>query len=364
MNRSMKTVNKIPVYLISFLFLISAAGCRSTEKASIMPVMNNTVNLKPTERTIVVAESRDLDEFLNVKALISYDETEELSFKISNYKLKTIYVSRDEHVEEGQLLADLDSSDLEFQLKLRQIDLQRVQLRYDKVQNEPDNEYSDKDTELASLKLDMESIQLDMDHIKDQIEKTKLKAPFSGVINFINTVQPGTMILAYDKIMTICKPDSIILESEVLNPYVSNIDLSGIETGMKVVLIYGSKETRTEIPATITEIVNTDPGVVGNPNRILSESPPFRVYIKPDGYYPDKLVVDRTVVLSINMRTLKNAVVLPKTAIHGFGQDFLVKVVKGDKVVTRRVITGYQDNEEEIVVITSGLLAGESVLMK
>jgi hypothetical protein len=82
----MKIVNKIPVYLISFLVLISAAGCSSTEKASIMPVMNNTVNLKPTERTIVVAESRDLDEFLNVKALISYDETEELSFKISNYK--------------------------------------------------------------------------------------------------------------------------------------------------------------------------------------------------------------------------------------------------------------------------------------
>lgn len=364
MNKSMKIVYKIPVYLISFLFLLSLTGCSSAGKVSVMPAMNNTLDLKPKERTIVVAESRTLDEFLNVKAQISYDGAEELSFKISNCKLKTIYVSKDEQVEEGQLLAELDSSDLEFQLEVRQIDLKRVQVRYDKVQNESGTEYTDRNTELESLKLDMESIQLDIDHIKEQIDKTKLTAPFSGVINYINTVQPGTMILAYDKIMTICKPDNVILESEVLNPYSSNIDLSGIETGMKVVLIYGSKDTRTEIPATITEIVNMDPGILDNPNRILSEPPPFRVYIKPDGSYPDKLNVDRSVTLSINMRTLENAVILPKTAIRGYGQDFLIKVVKGEKVITRRVTTGYQDNEEGIVVITSGLLPGESVLMK
>ncbi len=364
MSKNMKTVYKIPVYFFSIFFLLSASGCTSAGNVSVMPVMQNTTDFKPKEHEDVVAETRTLDKFLSAKALISYDDSEDLSFKIDNCNLKAVYVKQDDHVEKGQLLAELDASNLEYQITVRQIDLKRVQLMYDRILSEPGMEPLDRNTELEILKLDMESIELDIAHTKELIGKTQLIAPFSGVITSVRGFQPGATILAYDKLMTLWKPDSVMLISEILNPYnpSGNIDISGIVTGMKVVLIYGSKDTLTEIPATITKIINTDPGILDNPGRNLSAPPPFLVYVKPDGIHADKLKVDHNITLRINTGKLENVVVLPKTAIRGFGNDFMIKVLKGEKLITRRVTTGYEEKEEDIVVITSGLLPGESIL--
>lgn len=365
MNRRIKKMFRFSVFFISLVFLVTAASCSSSGKVSVMPTMQNNADMDPKDHKVVVAETRTLDKFLNVNAMVSYDDTETLSFKIDNCNLKDVYVNSYEYVEEGQLLAELDASDLEYQVAARQNDLKRVQLMYDKIASEPSVDPADLNTELECLKLDMESIELDIAHIKDLISKTQLKAPFSGTIIDIKGIQPGATIQAYDKFMVIWKPGSIILLSEILNPNNTegSLDLSGIVTGMKVVLIYGNKDEKTEIPATITKIINTDPGVQDNPNRVLSATPPFQVYVKPDGINADKLKVDYKVVLSINTGKLENVVVLPKSVIRGSGKDHIVKVVKGDKITNRYVITGYEDYEEKIVVINSGLLPGESVLL-
>jgi hypothetical protein len=171
--------------------------------------------------------------------------------------------------------------------------------------------------------------------------------------------------MAYDKVMTICKPDSVLLRSDILNPYKTsgNIDLSGLVTGMKVTLISGAKDKLTEIPATITQIVNVDPGVQANPSRIISAPPPFYVYVKPDGDYTDKLFADHSVTLKISTGKLDNVIVLPVSAVITVGSDQIVKVKKGEKAIARRVTTGYIDPEERTVVVTSGLRPGESVIL-
>lgn len=365
MNRSMKTVFRIQVFFIFLVFLITAAGCSSTRKVSVMPAMQSNIDIKPKEHTVVVAETRTLNKFLNVNTLIAYDDIEELSFKIDNCNLKAIYVNNNDLVEEGQLLAELDASDLEYQVAARQNDLKRVQLMYDKILNGSDIDPVDLNFELECLKLDMESIELDIAYIKKLISKTQLLAPFSGVITDIRGAEPGTTIQAYDKVITIWKPGSIKLSSEILNSNNTdgNIDFSGIVTGMKVALIYDSKDERTEIPATITKIINTDPGVQDDPNRILSVSPPFQIYVKPDKIDADKLKVDHKVILSIHTGKLENVIVLPKSVIRGSGKDHIVKVVKGDKITNRNITTGYEDNDEKVVVVTSGLRPGESILL-
>lgn len=367
MKRGMKTVFKIPVYFIFFVFLISTAGCSSSGKVKVMPAMQNKTDLKAKQHKVAIAESRTIDTFLSANALVSYDDSEELSFKIDNCQLKAVYVKKDDNIKEGQLLAELDASDLEYRLAGRQNDLKRVQLKYDKILSELDTENADRNTELESLKLDMESIGLDINQLTELIGETRLIAPFSGVITNIKGFQLGETVQAYKQFMTICKPESFILLSEILNrpgdSESSNTDLSGLVTGMKVVLIFGSKETRIEIPATITGIINTDPGILANANRSLSSPPPFRLCVKPDSEYAFKLYVDRTLTLRINTGKLENVVVLPKSAIRGFGKDFIVSVVKGEKVINRRITTGYEDNDESIVVITSGLRPGESVIL-
>jgi hypothetical protein len=323
MNRNMKTIFKIPLYFISFSILISAAGCSFAEKVNVMPAMQYKADFEPKEHEVVIAETRTLDKFLNVDALVSYDDSEELSFKLDYFNLKAVYVNEDEPVQKGQLLAELDSTDLEYRIAARQIDLERVQLMYDKIRSGADMEPDDKNAELKSLELDMESIKLDITYIKDLISKTQLIAPFSGVITHIKDFQPGEAIQAYDSFLTIWKPGSYIVLSVILNPYEASgsTDLSGIVTGMQAECIFGSMNKKTEVPATITKIINTDPGIQSNPKRILAAPPPFLVSVKPDGEYADKLILDSTVTLRINTGKLEDVVVLPISAIRGFGED-------------------------------------------
>lgn len=365
MSKNTKTILRIPVCFICLFFIISSAGCASAGKAGVMPVMQNTTDFTPKEHKVIVAEAQTIDRFLNVDALVSYDDSKDLSFKIDNCDLKAVYVKSGDQVEEGQLLAELDASDLDYQIAERQIDLKRVQLMYDKVLSEAGTKSADGNTALESLKLDMESIELDITHIKELIGKTQLLAPFSGVITNVASFQIGEAVNAYEKFMTIWKSGSIKLVSDVLNPgdTLESVNLSGIVTGMKVILIYGSKDTRTEIPATITRIINTDPGIVNNPRRILSAPPPFLVYVKPDGLNADKLNLDRKVILRINTGTLENVIVLPKSAIRGPNNGHTVKVLKGEKIINRNITIGYEDKEKNTVAVTSGLRPGESVVI-
>lgn len=369
MKKSRKILSKIQVCFVSILFLISAAGCNSEGKVSVMPTMKVVTDFTPKDQNVVVAKTQTLDQYLNVNALVSYEQKEELSFKINNCNFKAIYVNRDEHVEEGQLLAELDSTDLEYQIATRQIDLKRVKLMYDKTKEESGISSLEQNTQLENLKLDMESIELDITHLRKQVNKTQLIAPFSGIVSDIMKIKPGTMVQSNEKVMTIGKPGSLKLESDIVYSYeksyakpASNTNLAGIVTGMKVSLIYGRKEPYTEIPATITGITNVDPGVESSPYRDLSAQP-FKVTVKPDGLNADMLEVDRKVTLRIKTESLENVVVLPNEAIRGYDDEHLVKVVKGDKIITRRVTTGFVNKEEDIVEITSGLLPGESVLL-
>lgn len=363
-----KRLLTIPLLFLIITYMITAAGCSSSANVKVMPMMQDRAEIKPKEHKVVIAESRTIEKYINVSALISYDQMESLSFKLDYLNLKNLYVEKDQLVEEGQLLAELDTTDYENQIAARQIDLERVQLMYDRTMNAPDMDPVDRDAELKSLDLDKEAINLDIAHLQELINEAKLVAPFAGVITSVKKVKPGEAIAGYDPIITIWKSGSIKLVSEILNPPPTttgstyDFDLSGIVTGMKVTLVYGSKDTRTEIPATVTRIINTDPGVEANSNRILYYPPAFQLDIKPDGDYPDKLYLDHSVALKIHTGTLEDAVVIPETLIRGFGNDHIVKVVKGDQIINRSVTIGFEDKQEGIVVITSGLRAGESVL--
>ncbi len=398
MKKNKNVVHRIYVFLILLLFLISTVGCISEGKVAETPSEqenseSNTTEGKATEtpdatpkatpkatldaaknvvkketkkeNKVIEAETKTIDKYLYFNADIFYEKSKELYFELKNCKLKGLYVKKDEKVEKGQLLAELDTSDLEYQIMEKQIELEKLYLQYDTILNKAGTETADNSTALELLELDIESIDINIAHIEDLISRAKLIAPYTGIVTDVREAEPGTMVRAYDKLMTIWNTKGIILESEILNPYGSSVemDLSNIYTGKKVELIFGGIHNQTYIPATITKIVSTDNGIQDNPNRILSAPTPFKVVIKPDGKDAEKLSVDRTVVFRINNGTYDNAVVLPKTAIIGSGNDTMIKVMKGDKIINRRVVTSYIDRESNDVVISSGLLAGEKVLV-
>lgn len=365
LKKKIYALYKLLVFIPSFLLLLSFHGCSPKEEEAIAPTAALD-KISTVVNKVVVAETKDLDKYLYFNANISYEESQELYFELNNYKLKALYVKNDEQVVKGQLLAELDTSELEYQIINKKIDLEKLTLQYSNILNSIEADAEAGNTELEILKLDIEALYIDIKHLNNMIDKARLIAPYDGKVTDVKEIIPGAIVHAYDMLMIIWNTSGIILESELLNPYgTSNkIDLSNITTGMKVDLIYGGIHNQTLIPAAITKIISSDNGVQDNPKRVLSSPPPFKVIIKPEGKNEDKLNVGREIVLRIHNGTYDNVIVLPKAAISGSGEDTIIRVVKDDKIINRRVITGYEDKDSDDVVITSGLLMGESVLMR
>ncbi len=119
------------------------------------------------------------DEIL-VKGRLVPDEEVNLSFESSG-KITDIFFTEGTHVEKGQLLAKVNDSQLQAQLKRLEAQVplaqdrvfrQNALLKRDAVSKEA---YEQVKTELATLNADI-------DRIEASIEMTELRAPFDGVI--------------------------------------------------------------------------------------------------------------------------------------------------------------------------------------
>lgn len=371
MSAKNRKMLNILIYLTLAAFLATASGCSVSGK-NIMQAMPKKANAKISPYKIAIAEEVTVDKVLDIYGSVKYNSNEILSFRNNGGHLKAVYAKRGDKVKAGDLLAELDTADLENQLGRKNIELQRLMLRYNELLMDADEYSASGNSELNSIKLDLDALNLNIADISRQISEARLIAPISGVVSSVSTFEIGNTVPTYVPFITISKPGDFVIVSSNVNekpgdyesPYV---DPSGIVTGMKASIVFSNdKSEEVKLPVTITKIVNTTPGYSKDQNRNDSSNdiPLFYVLARPEGKVPDDLAVDDSVLLMINTGKIEKAVIIPKVALAGFADDTIVKVIKNGKVTKRTVVTGYEDKTAEIVVITSGLRPGESVIVE
>ena len=124
-------------------------------------------------------------------------------------KIIGIYFEEGQHVEKGALLLKVDDADLQAQLKRalfqqkllsEKLERQRILFEKDAVSRE----------EFDQVQTDYNLIEADISLLKVKIDKTELRAPFSGTLGFRNVslgayLQPSTIVtrLVDDKLLKV-----------------------------------------------------------------------------------------------------------------------------------------------------------------
>lgn len=131
------------------------------------------------------------------------DEEVDLSFESSG-KVVAIYFTEGTHVEKGELLAKINDSPLQAQLKKLEAQIplaqdrvyrQRALLAKDAVSQEA----------FEQVQTELDKLMADIDLVKANINQTELRAPFDGVIGLRNVSEgaytsPSTVIAKLTKI--------------------------------------------------------------------------------------------------------------------------------------------------------------------
>jgi membrane fusion protein, multidrug efflux system len=261
--------------------------------------------------------------------------TSELTKKVVNVPVKEGHL-----VTKGTLLFQLDDTDLQAQMerllqqeKLASLNEARLKdlIAHDAASQQ---DYDQAATNLAVL-------QAEIRHLQTTIDKTRIRAPFSGRIGIIRTY-PGALVSPNAPLATLVDDAQVKLEFSVPEKYANLVipgsrqafTVEGDSTRYNATVI--SKESFID-PSTRTLLVRA---IAPNPHS--------------------KLVVGQSSRLAIALRTADKALQVPSQSLMPSSDGYSVYVVKNGKAQPTPLVVGQRG--AKLVQVTSGLSIGDTVI--
>jgi RND family efflux transporter MFP subunit len=326
---------------------------------------------------------------------LALSSTEDLAFEMAG-TVQEVLVEEGDSVEEGQVLARLDTSEWESELTTLELNLLQAKISLENA--ELSLERAEEDNNTDPLDIDIKELQVKLaegrlEDAEEALEEAtnaspEVTAPFDGFITNVN-VRGGDEVKKGTVAATLADPNKF--EVDIL---VSEMDISQVEKG-GTATVQADAISGISFPAKVTYIAPTatiQSGVVNYKVTVEVESisdiaqvPPSGMtppqgFTPPEGFTPPagqgnssitqavgtfqaiQLRQGLTVIVNIIVDQRINVLVVPNGAITTIGGQSYVEVLSPDGTIEKRAIkTGITDyvNTE----VTDGLSEGEKVVV-
>jgi len=369
------TLFRRSVYFIvlSVFFALALSGCvlLPTEREPLPPPLVEPprirFNLHTVERGDIVHQIIGAGIFVPIREY-------SLSFLNNSGRLQAVHGVPGMQVEKGQVLAELESEQIEFDISQMEIDLAEMRLRLDMMkmdlnrlidsQSEMKRNYAqekndqnsraleDINHQISKFEIDLEIHELNIKqlemHIRramERLEATKIKSPIDGIIVSTDRLVIGEWVNAYQTLFTVADPSVIFLR---YSPSV----LTGFEVGMTVkVDIEGAEYTGTIVMTPHEESV------------IDAENPRFEdsIIIKVDEL-PDYVSPGDDASIRVIFQERHDVITIPRAALRTMGARNYVVVRKDE--INREVDVELGVETPTTVEIVAGLEPGEQLVLR
>ena len=390
-----KPLGRWSIFAAILVGVLLSAGCGQSpnltdtgQETDVTPIPTPVVPTKPTytvQRGEVVNEIEFTGRITPVKEA-------ELSFHTNGF-IRKIYVQRGEAVKAGQILADLEVSDLENQLAqaqlslktnetqliaarqlisdtlteaqilltIEQIKLEQVRYILQTSQNKTQEfnlRLQEQMVYLAQLRVDrlergvdpqlvlaVESARLTIQRLEAQFADAQIIAPMDGVVTSINIFNEGQAVTAYTAVMSV----GDVSQLEVSADLYGDSGVRELSQGMAVSIEPHDRPGAAQIQGVIRYVPSGAPGEKDKTTRISLETPPADA----------NLGLSDLVRVRVVIESKDNVLWLPPQAIRAFeGRRF---VVVQDAQGLHRVDVKVGVEGSERVEIVSGLTEGQIV---
>ena len=264
--------------------------------------------------------------------------------------LEKIYVDEGQNVSKGKLLAEINDSGLKDQLDQLIIQRDFAKENYERIKRLWENNIGS-EIQFLKSKSDFESIQKGVDQMRDMLSKTKIYAPFTGVVDEIIANQGSNLIPGVTNILRLVNLDDVYAEAFVSEKYISSIS-NGTEALVKIPLL--NKEIQSEV---------TQTGNFIDPNNRT-----FRIEIPVDN--PDRRIKQNLdAKIMINTYKKDNAIVVPLRIIRedseGKNYIYVMDEDKKDGVyITRKAVIKIGNKSNTDAEVIEGLNFGEIIVLE
>jgi membrane fusion protein (multidrug efflux system) len=171
---------------------------------------------------VYVAEETAMDNTIYSSGTIIPNEEVELRCEISG-RLVNLNIQEGKYVQKGQLIAKLNDQDLRAQLKKIEFEEQladQIEARQRKLLDI--DAISKEEYDLAMNRVN--TLGADRELLEVQLEKTEVRAPFSGYIGFKN-ISEGAYITPSQSIATLVQSNPVKIDFAIPEKYASDISV-------------------------------------------------------------------------------------------------------------------------------------------
>ncbi|MEA5426991.1 efflux RND transporter periplasmic adaptor subunit [Arcicella lustrica] len=330
----MKQKNTLSMVSVGASICLALASCHSKK-----PQDNNKKEDQPAIVDVVIAKKQSISSDVEANGSIVANEFVELHTEVSG-RITYLNIAEGTTVNQGTVLARINDADLQAQLNKTKVQLdlaEKTEKRLAKLLSINGISQGEYDTALNQVN----SLKADLAYTQVLIEKTVLKAPFTGVLG-LRQISQGAYVSPTTIIATIQQVNKLKVDFTVPEEYtqlirkgtVVEVEVEGQKAGRcKAVVIAREPQinqtTRNLLVRALLSNCNANPGTFA------------KVYFSAGA--------------------AQNSILIPTNAIIPDDKSKKLVVVKDGKASYVTVETGFR--QEDVVEITSGLSEGDSVVV-
>jgi membrane fusion protein (multidrug efflux system) len=294
----------------------------------------------PVRADAFIVKTKLLLDNIEIPGTIVSNETTEIHPEVAG-RITGIYFKEGAFVNRGALLVKLNDADLQAQKKKILVQLQVAKQNEErsaqllKIQGISKQDYE-------AMVLQVSSANADLSVVQTQIEKTNIRAPFSGKLG-LRMVSAGAYVSPTTVISTISQPNQLKIDFTVPERYINQISY-GKFVNFKV---DGSDRTYAA-------------KVMATESNITQDTRTLQVRAAVQGSTAG-LVPGNFAKVTLDFQPDPNAIVIPTQAIIPQARGKKVYLYNDGKAKFVDVTTGIRDSAN--VQITSGLKVGDTILV-
>ncbi|WP_295121578.1 efflux RND transporter periplasmic adaptor subunit [uncultured Chitinophaga sp.] len=336
-NKTLRTVLLITVVAVAAFFIYRAvSGGKKKEPAA--------AAARGTARAVlsdaIVTKTVKLDQTIEASGTLQSNEEVQLQPEISG-RITNIYFKEGAYVTKGTVLVKLFDGDIKAQLQKLKLQQELSQTTLKRQENLLKiNGISQQDVDVTANQVS--AYGADMEYNKVQLQKTEIRAPFSGTIGLRN-VSEGAIVSPTTIMTTLQQLDPLKIDFAVPEKY-RNAVKKGDIVSFKVA---GDLE---DYQGSIYAI---DPKI-----DLATRTVKLRAILpnKNGKLFPGSFV--KTI---ISLKDIPDAIMIPTQAVIPGTRDKKVIVADSGKAKFVTVETGIRDKDN--IQITSGLQIGDTVII-
>jgi len=348
----------LPLPLLFFWFLVphqplSAFLSRTTESTAV----------SIPEKYILKAECRDVNDSIEVAGEVLPEFQLQVKSEVGG-KIKSLHVKAGQEVKAGELLCEIDDTDLQNQkasilteIEGAQLGIDRAQRHYERGQELLKNKvitkesYDNLESDFALARNEWAKSQRKLQTVVDQITKARIVAPADGTVLELPVIEgevvvPAASVNSGTLLMTLADLSRLLVKA-----HVNQVDVTSLHPRQAIQLTIES--VRKEKMEGLVTFIAPLATLINNVKGFDIEAS----ILKPS----ERLRPGMMVILTIPVSHVEQVVAIPVFAVFkGENESSLVYVLEEGKPLAREVVVGVSglDYSE----IKKGLKVGERIL--